>query len=171
MGEGRGGGTAAATGPGFFGIASVSDSTIRCVVTRMRMRRPWHVIAAYRSYRGLQRAMRRSEVPGLLKTAFLIEDARTCCSLSVWDREPIFSAFVAEHVNVVNTVFSRLECPDGGGPELWSTTWRLDAISHNQRWDDLDLIERIGRDRLRPAGEQQVESRQGSAVSTGEDEG
>jgi hypothetical protein len=124
----------------------------------MRLRRPWHVVSAYLTYRSLRRAAQRRQVPGLLKTAFLVEGARTCCSLSVWDREPIFSAFVKEHVDAVNTIFSRLAFDEERGPELWSTTWRLDAISHNQRWDDLDLVSHVGRDRLRPARGEPVES-------------
>lgn len=99
----------------------------------------------------MRRAARRRQVPGLLKATFLIEDPRTCYSVSVWDREPVFSAFVQEHIDAVNKVFAHLAYDEARGPELWSTTWRLDGISHNQQWDDLDIISRVGHDRLRPA--------------------
>lgn len=138
--------------PGFFGIAAVVDSSLRCVITRMRLRRPWHLVSAYRIHRSLRRAAQRRQVDGLLKTAFLVEGARTCYSLSIWDGEPMFSGRVPEHVKAVNKVFALLAFDEDRGPELWSTTWRLDALSHNQRWDDLDLIARVGRDRLTGAG-------------------
>jgi hypothetical protein len=132
----------------FFGIAGVVDSSIRCVITRMRLRRPWHLVSAYRTYRSLHRAAERRQVPGLLKTTFLVEDLRTCYSMSVWDGQPAFSAFVEEHVDAVNRVFGHLAYDEERGPELWSTTWQLSALSHNQRWGDLDLLARIGSDRL-----------------------
>lgn len=166
MGESRGRG-AAAVDPRFFGTATVTESPVRCVITRMRLQRPWHVVSAYRAYRALRRAAQRRHVPGLLKTAFLIEGARTCCNLSVWEGEPVFSAHLPEHVDAVNAIFARLAYDEARGPELWSTTWRLDAISHNQRWDDLDLVSRIGRHRLRPARGQPRESGEERAMQTG----
>ena len=120
------------------GLSESPDFSVWCVITRMRMRRPWHVVIAYRRYRRVRSAAARRRPPGLLKSAFLVEGPLTCFSLSLWDREPQLSAFVPEHIAVVNTTFGSLrECPDGG-PELWSTTWQLLGASRNLRWSGLE---------------------------------
>ncbi len=110
-----------------------------CVLTRMRLRQARHLITAYRAHRRLSGLADTRQPPGLLKSTFLVEDHHTCFSLSLWYGLPMFSAEIPEHIEVVNGLFGRLAFDPERGPELWSTTWELTDVSHNQRWDELDL--------------------------------
>jgi hypothetical protein len=117
------------------------DSTVVCVLTRFALRRPWHLVQTYVAYRWLMKHMRRKAPEGLLRACFLVENATTCYSLSLWADEaaiPHFGTAVGEHVDVANGVFGRLRFVRGG-PELWSTKWRLFRVSNNLRWDGLDV--------------------------------
>lgn len=117
------------------------DSTVVCVLTRFALRRPWHLIQTFVAYRWLMRHVRRNAPDGLLRACFLVENPTTCYSLSLWADEaaiPHFGTAVDEHVDVANGVFGRLRFVHGG-PELWSTKWRLSRVSNNLRWDGLDI--------------------------------
>lgn len=122
-----------------FGPSTVNGSSVRCVITRMRMRRTRDVVSAYRGHRRLRRAVEARRPPGLLQAAFLLEGPRTCYSLSLWDGEPRFSAAVPEHIELVTSSFGTFVLAEGEGPEVWSTTWSLDAVSSNLRWSGFDL--------------------------------
>lgn len=94
------------------------------------------------------------QVPGLLRSVFLIENLTTCYSLSLWSRWddiPIFGTRAPYHVRAARSVFGRLQMSKYGGPELWSTKWRLTSISNNLSWEDFDLraliLNMMGRDR------------------------
>lgn len=94
----------------------------------------------YLDYRRARKAA--SRVPGFLRSAFLIEGLRTCYSISLWTSQndiPMFGTLAPEHVDVARRVFSRLRMDRSGRPELWSTKWRLTAISNNLSWSDFDL--------------------------------
>lgn len=114
-------------------------SVIRCVITRMVLRKPWHVLSAYAAHLSLKHRLKTHTVPGLLKATFLCEGARTCYSLSIWSGPPRFSSHLPEHIDVVNALFGRLARDAAGRPQLWSTTWQLEGASNNLVWDDLDL--------------------------------
>lgn len=138
-----------------LGPSEVHGCSVRCVITRMRMRRPWHVALAYRRYRYIRKAVDQRRPPGLLQSAFLLEAPLTCYSLSLWDREPQFSAFVPEHIAAVNSSFGTFADSIDVGPEVWSTTWRLDTVSNNLGWAGFDLRALIASQKgsLRPIGE------------------
>jgi hypothetical protein len=128
------------------------ETTIVCVLTRFGLRRPWHLIQTYLAYRWLMRRVRRKEPSGLLRSSFLVENATTCFSLSIWADEsaiPHFGTSLDEHVEVARTVFGRLRFRNQR-PEIWSTRWRLSEVSNNLNWGDFDLrraieVARIGR--------------------------
>jgi len=111
---------------------------IRCVITRFRLRRRRYLLPTYRDFRRLRTLALANEPPGLLRFAFVVENMTTCYSLSLWSGRPRFSSPVPEHIDVVRRTFGRLRLDAEHGPELWSTTWRLDSASSNLRWGDLD---------------------------------
>jgi hypothetical protein len=118
------------------------DAPLVCVLTRFGLRGPQHLLATYRDYRRVVGEAGRQGGPGLLRSAFLVENPVTCYSLSIWrDLNAIgqFGANVPAHVHAGNEVFGRLSFDEARGPELWSTKWRLLSVSHNLNWDDFDL--------------------------------
>ena len=117
------------------------ETTIVCVLTRFGLRRPWHLIQTYLAYRWLMSRVRRKQPDGLLRSTFLIENASTCFSLSIWADEsaiPHFGTSLDEHVEVARSVFGRLRF-QSQRPEIWSTRWRLSELSNNLCWGDFDL--------------------------------
>jgi hypothetical protein len=118
------------------------DVPISCVITRFGLRSPRHLLPTYRDYRELTREVSTRRPGGLLRSAFLVEGASSCCTLSVWSGPPRFSAAVPLHVEIARSVFGRLTVKERG-PELWSTTWRLASVSNNLNWADFDLRRHI----------------------------
>lgn len=119
------------------------DSPITCVLTRFGFRNPASLIGTYRDYHRVLAEARRSDVSGLLKSAFLFDGMHAALSLSIWsDRHaiPYFGTEVPSHVQAGNRVLSRgAESRSGDAPELWSTKWRLISVSHNAQWGEFDL--------------------------------
>ncbi|HEX6864594.1 MAG TPA: hypothetical protein VF414_17320 [Thermoanaerobaculia bacterium] len=116
------------------------DVPVVCVLTRFGLRHPLHLLFTYLDYR---RTMKRAAgSPGLLRSAFLIESLTSCYSLSIWASPrdiPVFGRDVPEHVSAARNLFGRLAMSPRGGPELWSTKWRLSIVSNNLNWQDFDL--------------------------------
>lgn len=118
------------------------DGPMVCVITRFGLRGIWQLWATYWDYRRVVRQAHATHTPGLLRSAFLIENLRTCYTLSIWADPgdiPHFGANVPEHVMAGNRCFGRLAFHPGRGPELWSTKWRLASVSNNLNWEDFDL--------------------------------
>ena len=118
------------------------DVPIYCVITRFGLRSPRALLPTILDYRHVATQASRTRTPGLVRSAFLIEDARTCFSLSIWTPwEAIrwFGTNVPIHVDAARKVFSRLAFTPERGPELWSTKWRLASISNNLNWGQFDL--------------------------------
>jgi hypothetical protein len=118
--------------------AKPGDSEVLCVVTRFGVRSPLDILRIFVHYRRVRRAARHT---GLLQSAFLIENVRTCYTLSIWrdlDAIGFFGTRVTEHVDAGNSVFAWLR-RTSRGPEVWSTTWRLSAASDNLNWGSFDL--------------------------------
>ncbi|HEX9941074.1 MAG TPA: hypothetical protein VGG03_03595 [Thermoanaerobaculia bacterium] len=116
------------------------EVTVTCVLTRFGLRTPLHLLLTYLDYRRTRK--RAARVPGLLRTAFLVEGLTTCYNLSLWadpDDIAVLGRDVPEHVDAARRVFGRLAMSPRGGPELWSTKWRLTSVSNNLNWEDLDL--------------------------------
>jgi hypothetical protein len=118
-----------------------AETTVSCVITRFRLRSFWWMIPFYFAYRRVRNGS--SNVTGLLRSAFLVQDARTCYTFSLWSSEGAileFNARVAAHAAAGNTALhgtfngQRQQC------EIWSAQFRLWAVSpHCHSWDDLDL--------------------------------
>ncbi len=114
--------------------------SIICVLTRFGLRTPLYLLPTYLDYR---RTLKQAAgTPGLLHAAFLIESLTTCYSLSIWaspDAIPDFGTNVSYHVTAARNVFGRVRMSRHGGPEVWSTKWRLATVSNNLNWEDFDL--------------------------------
>jgi hypothetical protein len=122
------------------------DVPVVCVITRFGLRNPLQLLATYLDYRRVVGEARRSKTPGLLHSAFLVENLTSCYSLSIWADAgaiPRFGSAVHVHVDVARRVFGRLEFDAERGPELWSTRWHLASVSNNLNWSDLDLRQTI----------------------------
>lgn len=116
------------------------STNISCLLTRFQLRSPWSLLHFYRSFRAIRKEAR--DVRGLLKTVFLIENARTCYTLSIWENaEAIydFNSQVDAHIRAANTSFRHLRL-GATGVQLWSAQFRLSAVSpYNLRWDSFDI--------------------------------
>jgi hypothetical protein len=118
------------------------DASVLCVITRFRLKRIVSLLVTYLDYRRVLAQARSSKTPGLLRSAFLVENPRTCYMLSVWssyDAIPRFGTAVPRHVDAARNVFGRCRQGMDGGPEVWSTKWRLASVSNNLSWSDFDL--------------------------------
>lgn len=110
-----------------------------CSLTRFGLRSPRHIRSMRRDFSAIVEHAKHAQVPGLLQSAFLVQSPAACFSMSIWDRMPILSAFVPEHIAVANRVNRKLEIDQVTGPELWSTTWKLHSVSNNLQWAGFDL--------------------------------
>ncbi|MDQ2894380.1 MAG: hypothetical protein M3Y09_01835 [Actinomycetota bacterium] len=120
------------------------DAPVYCVLTRFGLRGPRQLLPTYRDYASLAGEARAGAVPGLLQCAFLVENPRTCYSLSLWSSPPFFSADMPAHVSAVRRVFGRLRFDPARGPELWSTQWKLTTVTNNLNWEGFDLRPALG---------------------------
>jgi len=124
------------SGPGFARV----NSTVSCVLTRFRLRSCWSLIAFYLAFRRVRHAAR--ELEGLLEAVFLMEDLRTCYTLSFWEHDRAIVEFgrLRTHIEAANSAFRRTCCGNMSRPEIWSAQFRLWAVScHNLNWEGLDL--------------------------------
>lgn len=124
------------TGAGYARL----ETQVSCVITRFRLRAAWWLPWMWLAYRHIRRDAR--QVPGLLRTAFLVEDPRTCFVLSIWadDRALLdFGTRVDSHVHIARRTFYKTFDKRRRRAEIWSTQWRLQAVSNNLSWGDFDL--------------------------------
>jgi hypothetical protein len=129
------------TGAGFARV----DTTVSCVLTRFQLRSSWSLIPFYFAFRRVRRAAQ--DVGGLLKAVFLVEDMRTCYTLSLWTGDHAIVDFgrLRAHVEAANSAFRPTYRQDLSRPEIWSAQFRLWAIScHNLNWEGLDLQPILG---------------------------
>lgn len=113
-----------------------------CVITRFGLRSVRYLLPMYLNYRRVVKAATAAKTPGLLRAAFLIENPRTCYSVSIWagdDAIPRFGANVPAHVVAARQGFGWVRFREGRGPEVWSTKWRLASVSNNLSWEEFDL--------------------------------
>ncbi len=97
-------------------------------------------------YRHIIADTKATQTPGLLRSAFLIENPTTCYSLSLWtgiDDIPHFGTNIPYHINAARRAFRRVSFQKDRGPEIWSTKWRLMSVSNNLNWGDFDFREVI----------------------------
>jgi hypothetical protein len=121
------------------------DTEVSCVLTRFRLRSAWSLLPFYLAFRRVRRESRK--VAGLLQALFLIEDWRTCYTLSLWINECAIVDFgrVKSHINAANSAFGPTYRRDLQRPEIWSAQFRLWAVSsHNLGWEGFDLQPVLG---------------------------
>lgn len=124
--------------PGEHDVAS----EVICTLTRFGLRSFGDLVATYRDARVVAAAANASKTPGLLLSRFLVEGPTSGISISLWNDQSAIAHFgtnVPEHVDAARRVFGRLRFDPARGPALWSTKWKLVAVSHNLDWDDFDL--------------------------------
>lgn len=122
------------------------DAPILCVITRFGLRSARYLLPTYLDYRHVIADAKATQLSGLLRSAFLIENPTTCYSLSLWtgwDDIPRFGTNVPYHVNAARRAFDRVSFQKDRGPEVWSTKWRLMSVSNNLNWGDFNLQELI----------------------------
>jgi hypothetical protein len=117
------------------------DTEVSCILTRFRLRSAWFLIPFYRAFLRVRKDARK--VDGLLQASFLIEDCRTCYTLSLWRNDQAiveFGSRVTSHIFAANSAFGPTFRKDLQRAEIWSAQFRLWAVScHNLNWDGLDL--------------------------------
>lgn len=110
------------------------ESPAICVLTRVRLRSPLALPGMWLHYRRVSTATQK--ITGLMQTAFLIEDPCTFVILSLWSDEDAFLTFgthTRSHLRAVRAALgSAARTPR---VEIWSTEWKLRAISHNIDWN------------------------------------
>ena len=77
-------------------------------------------------------------IDGLVHASFLVENRRTCYTLSLWKDDYSIVDFggVRSHITAANSVFSGVYGPR---PEIWSGQFRMWAVScHNFNWEGVD---------------------------------
>jgi hypothetical protein len=121
------------------------DTTVSCVLTRFRLRSAWSLVPFYFAFRRVRRESRK--IAGLLQALFLIEDLRTCYTLSLWKNDCAIVDFgrVRTHIDAANSAFGPTYHRDLQRPEIWSAQFRLWAVScHNMNWEGFDLQPVLG---------------------------
>jgi hypothetical protein len=116
------------------------NTTVSCVITRFRLRSAWSLIPFYLAFRRVRRGSK--EIEGLLQAVFLIEDLRTCYTMSLWKDDCAIVDFgrVGAHITAANSAFAPTYRQDLKRAEIWSAQFRLWAVSsHNLNWDGFDL--------------------------------
>jgi hypothetical protein len=119
------------------------DAPNVCVLTHFRLKSARHLPSTYRDFGRVLRAAQDVEGLGLLRSAILLENPTSCYIVSIWtdiDQTLVnFRSSVPVHVEARRNLLRRLSVHPDRGPEFWSTTWRLIAVSNNLNWDDFDL--------------------------------
>lgn len=115
------------------------DTETSCVLTRFEVRSLWALLRCYLSFRRIRADAR--QINGLLITVFLVENFRTCYTLSIWrDVDAIlqFNTETHSHIHAANRSFRLLRFRQKH-PELWSAQLRFSALSpYNLRWEALE---------------------------------
>lgn len=117
------------------------ETTTVCVLTRFGLARPWHLLPTLRDYRRVAREAVESRTRGLLESAFLVESPTSCYSFSIWaDKESALRFHsLRAHQDATAALLGRLANDTQAGFDVWSTMWRLVAVSNNLFWPNFDL--------------------------------
>lgn len=119
----------------------VVDSGATCVITRFQLRSVWDLVRLYFLYRRVRRDARQ-RCAGLLHAGFLVEGLRTFYSFTLWTDDAAlmeFGTVVDSHVRVASRGLRATYRPDVARPEIWSTQWKLAAVSENLNWEGVEL--------------------------------
>ena len=115
------------------------DSDVTCVLTRFEVRSLWALLRFYVLFRRVKNTIRGLD--GLIAALFIVENARTCYTLSVWRDVGAILKFNTEpaHIAVANYSFRELRSTKGK-VHLWSGQFRLAGASpHNFVWPGIDF--------------------------------
>src|SRR5690349_11001313 len=96
----------------------IVDTSVSCLLTRFRLRSMWSLLGFYLSYKRVR--AETAECEGLIASLFLVENLRTCYTLSFWRNVAAIVDFNGRgraHVNATNRSFQHLEM-GATGPEL-----------------------------------------------------
>src|ERR1700739_1907917 len=124
------------TGAGFTRL----ETKVTCVVSRFELRSAWSLLWMWLSFRRVRAASRG--IPGLLRAAFLVESPRVCFIFSMWSGDHAlieFGTHVHAHIHAARHTFRRTFNVARQRAEVWSTQWRLWAVSNNLNWHGFDL--------------------------------
>jgi hypothetical protein len=121
-----------------YGVVS-SDAT--CVITRFQLRSAWDLVRLYLLYRRVRRDARQ-RCAGLLHAGFLVEGLHTFYSFTLWKDDAAiveFGTVVDSHIRIASRGLRATFRPDRQRPEIWSTQWKLSAVSENLNWEGVEL--------------------------------
>jgi hypothetical protein len=110
------------------------DYPLFCSITRVEVRWPWMLVSARVRFRQVRR--QSHQIPGLLRSLFLVESPRTFLILSVWHREEgllQFATSITTHHHAIRKMMRNARIVDGY-PAIWSTQWKVWAVSNNLNW-------------------------------------
>jgi hypothetical protein len=117
------------------------DSKVTCVITRFQLRSVWDLVRLHRLYCRVRRDARQ-RCSGLLHAGFLIEGLRTFYSFTLWADDAAileFGTVVESHIRAAPLGLSATFRPEVERPEIWSTQWKLAALSENLSWEGVDV--------------------------------
>jgi hypothetical protein len=117
------------------------SSNATCVITRFQVRSAWDLVRLYLLYRRVRREARQ-RCRGLLHAGFLVEGLRTFYSFTLWTDDAAimeFGTVVDSHIRVASRGLRATFRPDVERPEIWSTQWKLAAVSENLNWEGVDV--------------------------------
>lgn len=102
-----------------------------CLVTRIELKRLWHVVPVVLAFRRMRRSGR--VVGGLLDAALAIRPRRTVFIVTLWTNEIAMGEFataVPDHLAIVRWTFR-------SGAPTWSCLFEAVGVSHmTKRWPD-----------------------------------
>jgi hypothetical protein len=119
---------------------ALTDSTVSCILTRFRVRSFWSMIPFYFAFKRVRKDA--SNLSGFLEAIFLVENLRTCYTLSLWKNGAAIAEFgsIKSHIDAANHAFYPVYRKDLNRPEIWSAQFRLWAVScHNLNWEGLNV--------------------------------
>jgi hypothetical protein len=114
-------------------------TTVACVLTRFKLPSIWLLPQFFLKFRRVRREA--ANLPGLITTVFLVEDLKTCYTLSLWTDDAAISEFgvLLSHIFAANWSIRHIYRKDSGFVPIWSAQWRLWALGRNLHWDNINI--------------------------------
>lgn len=120
----------------------LANKPLACVITRFRLRTALALPLFYIVYRKVRRVA-RERVPGLITSAFLVENPRVCYTLSLWHSDDAISDFNRLIVHVKAGNWCMRYVYDSRKRKAGLCTFHLRLLAHgsNVYWEGIDLAE------------------------------